>query len=194
MASSANRNPEPPGSPVTLITGTSRGIGRHLAKHCLARGHVVVGCSRTPADWSAAGYRHVVADVREEGEVLALFRELRRAHGRLDHLVNNAGIASMNHALTTPVSTVRNILDVNVVSTFLFAREAAKLMMRKGFGRIVNLSSVALLVALIHRGAVVVPLTDSVETQKPQFREVAEVEVVIALEGDGEPDFRETGV
>ena len=142
MASS-KRNPEPRGSPVTLITGTSRGIGRHLAEHCLARGHVVVGCSRTPADWTAPGYRHVVADIREEGEVLVLFRDLRKAHGRLDHLVNNAGIASMNHALTTPLSTVRNILDVNVASTFLFAREAAKLMMRKGFGRIVNLTSVA---------------------------------------------------
>ena len=69
-----------------------------------------------------------------------------------------------------------------------------------GPGRVVSIesdfspSSVALLVALVHRGAVVVPLTDSVEAQKPQFREIAEVEVIIAPEGEGEPSFRETGV
>lgn len=54
-------------------------------------------------------------------------------------------------------------------------------------------SSVALLIALIHRGMVVVPLTDSVETQKPQFRETAEVEAVISLEGDQDPVHLSTG-
>jgi 3-oxoacyl-[acyl-carrier protein] reductase len=57
--------------------------------------------------------------------------------------INNAGIASMNHCLLTPVDTVHRILNTNVVGTFLFCREAAKLMRRSTFGRIVNFATVA---------------------------------------------------
>jgi len=68
---------------------------------------------------------------------------LRREVGRIDHLINNAGIASLNHSLLTPIPTVRLVMDTNVCGTFLFCREAAKLMKKKNFGRIVNLTSVA---------------------------------------------------
>ena len=129
--------------PVTLITGTSRGLGRALAEHYLAKGHLVVGCSRRDATVAHDRYTHVALDVRDESAVLELFKTVRAEFGRLDHLVNNAGIASMNHAVTTPVDTVRNILDTNVTAPFLFAREAAKLMMKRRYGRIVNFSSIA---------------------------------------------------
>jgi 3-oxoacyl-[acyl-carrier protein] reductase len=56
--------------------------------------------------------------------------------------VNNAGIASYNHSLLTNISTVKKIFDTNVVGMFLFCREAAKLMNRNKFGRIVNISTV----------------------------------------------------
>jgi len=75
-----------------------------------------------------------------------MFRALRQEHGRLDALVNCAGIAAMNHALLTPMETVERLLRTNVAATFLCAREAAKLM--RGGGRIVNLSSVAVPLAL----------------------------------------------
>ena len=132
-----------PDSPVTVITGTSRGLGDHLARHYLARGHTVYGCSRKDAASKGDGYRHVVLDIRDETAVLALFHRIRGEAGRLDHLINNAGIASMNHSLTTPTATVRDILETNVTASFLFAREAAKLMMKRRFGRIVNFSSIA---------------------------------------------------
>jgi 3-oxoacyl-[acyl-carrier protein] reductase len=128
---------------VTLITGTSRGIGKYLSEHYLAQGHFVVGCSRTEVDWSMERYLHLTVDVTDEAAVRSLFGEVRSRFGKVDHLINNAGVASMNHALTTPISTVRRILEVNVTSAFHFAREAAKLMMKHRFGRIVNLSSVA---------------------------------------------------
>jgi 3-oxoacyl-[acyl-carrier protein] reductase len=130
-------------APVTVITGTRKGLGRNLAEHYARRGHRVVGCSRGEVDWQADGYVHYVADVADEAAVRRLLADVRKKYGRLDHLINNAGIASMNHALLTPLSSVNAVLSTNVVGTFLFCREAAKLMKANAFGRIVNITTVA---------------------------------------------------
>jgi 3-oxoacyl-[acyl-carrier protein] reductase len=129
--------------PVTVITGTRTGIGRFLAEYYAGRGHRVVGCSRGDVDWTLEGYTHYTVDVADEQGAKALFADVRKKCGRLDHLINNAGVASMNHSLLTPLATVHRVLDTNVVGTFLFCREAAKLMKTKGYGRIVNLTTVA---------------------------------------------------
>lgn len=134
--------------PVTLITGTRKGIGRYLAEHYLSRGHRVIGCSRQPAELQHPHYRHVATDVTDEHGVKALFASVRKELGRLDNLVNNAGIASMNHSLLTPVETVRRVMDTNLTGSFLFAREAAKLMQRAKYGRIVNFTTVAVALSL----------------------------------------------
>lgn len=145
---------------VVLITGASRGIGRELVRHYLAKGWQVVGCSRgpapadevpatdpggdpvEPADGGAA-YTHFQVDVTEEAAVAAMMRKISRRHGRLDLLINNAGIASMNLALTTPGSTAERLMATNFIGSFLVAKEGAKLMMRRRYGRIVNFSTVA---------------------------------------------------
>jgi 3-oxoacyl-[acyl-carrier protein] reductase len=74
---------------------------------------------------------------------MSLFSRVRKDFGRLDHLINNAGVASMNHSLLTPVSTLEKIFSTNATATFLFSREAAKLMKANRFGRIVNFTTVA---------------------------------------------------
>ena len=130
-------------APVTLVTGSRKGIGRFLAERYAKAGHRVVGCSRKAPDWTAPNYTHVTADVTNEQQVTALFAQISKDFGRLDHLVNNAGIASMNHSMLTPLSTVKDVLETNVVGTFLFSREAARLMQKRKYGRIVNFASVA---------------------------------------------------
>jgi 3-oxoacyl-[acyl-carrier protein] reductase len=130
-------------APVSLITGTRKGIGRFLAEHYLRHGHIVIGCSRTQPDWEAEGYVHYEADVANETDVRKILGDVRRRFGRLDHLINNAGVAAMNHALLTPGSTLQRVLETNVMGTFLFCREAAKLMQTRRYGRIVNFSTVA---------------------------------------------------
>jgi 3-oxoacyl-[acyl-carrier protein] reductase len=130
--------------PVALVTGARTGIGRAIAAHLLDRGYAVVGCSRKPEDRPLEGaYSHALCDVTDESAVVELVRGVRRARGRLDVLVNNAGVASMNHFLLTPGATLRRILATNVEGVFAVSREAAKLMRKRGFGRIVNLSTVA---------------------------------------------------
>jgi 3-oxoacyl-[acyl-carrier protein] reductase len=132
-----------PDQPITLITGTRKGIGKYLAEHYVGKGHRVIGCSRDDVDWSLHGYTHLLADVTDEEAAGRLFTTIRREHGRLDNLINNAGIASMNHTLLTPMSTVRAIVGTNLFGTFLFCREAAKLMSKAMHGRIVNFTTVA---------------------------------------------------
>jgi 3-oxoacyl-[acyl-carrier protein] reductase len=130
-------------SGVMLITGARKGIGRYLAEYYLSKGWQVIGCSRTQADPLPGAYRHFRLDVSDEPAVKAMFAAVRKDYGKLDALINNAGIASMNHALLMPVPTLQNILNTNVVGTFLFCREAAKLMQRQKAGRIVNFSTIA---------------------------------------------------
>ena len=133
----------PSRKPVTLITGTRTGIGQFLARYYTAKGHHVIGCSRSAIDWSLDDYEHFICDVADERSVKKIFSATRKKHGRLDHLVNNAGIASMNHALLTPLETVDKINRTNISGTFLFCREAARLMRKANYGRIVNMSTVA---------------------------------------------------
>jgi 3-oxoacyl-[acyl-carrier protein] reductase len=129
--------------PVALITGTRKGIGRHLAEHLAASGYLVEGCSREQPDWELANYRYHLCDVADEGAVKRMMGCIQRTHGRLDVAINNAGIASMNHSLLTPVSTLDSIMSTNFRGTFLVCREAAKLMKQGRYGRIVNLGTVA---------------------------------------------------
>lgn len=133
---------------VVLITGASRGIGLYLTQYYLEQGHIVIGCSRSPSSVSHAQYTHHCLDVADEKAVKALFSSVRKAHKRLDVLINNAGIAAMNHAMLTPLSTVEKIFSTNVFASFLFCREAVKLMRKQQFGRIVNFSTVAVPFAL----------------------------------------------
>lgn len=128
---------------VILITGSSKGIGYNLAKHFLSQGYVVIGCSRSATELHHEKYKHFCLDVSDEKQVNDLFMNIRKQYGRLDVLINNAGIASMNHTLLTPLSTVNKLFDTNFTGTFLFSRQAVKLMKKNNFGRIVNFSTVA---------------------------------------------------
>lgn len=129
---------------IMLITGTRKGIGRYLSEYYVKNGYYVVGCSRSESDFIDENYKHYCLDVSDEDQVKHIFNDLRKDFGRLDVLINNAGIASMNHSLLTPISTVKNILDTNVVGNFLFSRESAKIMKKHKFGRIVNFATFAI--------------------------------------------------
>lgn len=131
---------------VTVITGTSKGIGEFLAKYYLSKGHIVYGCSRSMPKWvneDLENYSHYLLDVSDEKAVKKMFGDIRKKHGHLENLINNAGIASMNHIILTPSYMVDNIVNTNFKGTFLFSREAYKLMSKKQYGRIVNFSTIA---------------------------------------------------
>ena len=130
-------------SGVMIITGSRKGLGRHLAEHYLALGWTVAGCSRGDSDLRHPAYSHHRLDVADEAAVVQMTRAVEQRHGRIDALLNNAGLAAMNHLLLTPQSAVRALVDANFLGTFLFLREAAKSMVRRKHGRIVNFTTVA---------------------------------------------------
>ncbi len=128
---------------IMIITGASKGIGKYLAEYYSKKGFHVIGCSRKSIDHKLDNYHHFILDVSDESEVKNMISSIRKKHGKVDILINNAGIASMNHALLTDIRTVNKIYNTNFFGTFLFCREASKIMARKKFGRIINFVTVA---------------------------------------------------
>ena len=128
---------------VFLITGSRKGIGRSLSEYYLEEGHSVVGCSRNNSDLEHANYTHFICDVTDENSVIKVVKNIKNLFGRIDVLINNAGIASLNHSLLTPGSSVEQIFKTNYFGSFYFSRECAKLMTKRRYGRIVNFSTVA---------------------------------------------------
>ena len=128
---------------VMLITGSRKGLGRYLTEYYLNKGFSVIGCSRAPVEIQSAEYKHFCLDIADEPAVKKMFSAVRKEHGHLDVLINNAGVASMNSVLLTPVSKLRELLDTNLIGTFLFCREAAKLMTKRKAGRIINFTTIA---------------------------------------------------
>ncbi|HWA77312.1 MAG TPA: SDR family oxidoreductase [Polyangiaceae bacterium] len=133
---------------VMVITGTRKGIGRHLAETYAKRGFIVEGCSRGEAGWEAENYTHHRVDVADERQVKTMISSVAKRHGRIDVLLNNAAVASMNHVLLTPAKASNRMLEVNVTGTMLFCRDAAKVMMRRRYGRIVNFTTIVAPIAL----------------------------------------------
>ena len=136
---------------VAVVTGASRGIGRAIALKLAEAGASVVvtattqqGAEKTAAEITAAGGKAlaVKVDVSVAAEVEGLFKEAVGAFGKLDILVNNAGITKDGLLLRMKEADWDAVLDVNLKGSFNCTREAAKVMSKARYGRIVNVSSV----------------------------------------------------
>ena len=134
--------------PVMIITGTRKGIGKYLAEYYTQNGFSVIGCSRDNVDFELNNYQHYCLDVSDESLVKKMFKEIRKKYGRLDVLINNAGVASKNHVLLTSLKEVHDSLNTNFIGTFICCRESIKLMKINQHGRIINISSIHVPLAL----------------------------------------------
>ncbi len=136
---------------VALVTGASRGIGRAVALRLAAEGASVVvtatsqeAAQKTADEIIAAGGKAlaVKVDVTAADEVAALMARTVETFGRLDVLVNNAGITRDGLLMRMKESDWQAVIDTNLRGTFLCTREASKIMTKARFGRIINISSV----------------------------------------------------
>ena len=139
---------------VAIVTGASNGIGRAIAEAFAAEGAKTVLVARRAEllDEVAAGIRSrggealpVPADLTREDEVTALFAKVTKAYGRLDVLVNNAGISTHKNTEDITLQFWNEALAINITAAFLCSREAIRIMkdQKPQGGRIVNIGSVS---------------------------------------------------
>ena len=126
-----------------LITGNRKGIGLFLTKYFLDQGKNVIGCSRSESNLQHKNHIHFLGDVSNEKDVLKIVREGYKKFGSIDILINNAGKASLNHSLLTPSKVVEDLFKTNFNGSFFFSKACAKYMIKKKYGRIINLSTIA---------------------------------------------------
>jgi citronellol/citronellal dehydrogenase len=146
--------------PVAFVTGASRGIGKQLALDLAERGYDLVVTARSTEDSPSAmpgtidqtaaaceargaAALPLPANVRNEDDVNAVVEQAYERFGRVDVLVNNAGVAPFGSPLEMPTRVFKVVMDVNVNGPFYFMRAVAPRMRDAGGGRIVNISSSA---------------------------------------------------
>jgi NAD(P)-dependent dehydrogenase (short-subunit alcohol dehydrogenase family) len=125
-------------SKIAIVTGGSRGIGRGIAEALLAEEWTVWTCSR-----HGQGSRHRAVDVRDQGQVEGFVKEVLDAEGRIDCLVNNAGLGIFGPVDELSGDQFREVIETNLNGCFYFIRAVAPAMKKQGSGWIVNIASLA---------------------------------------------------
>lgn len=138
---------------VAVVTGASRGIGRGIALELAKRGATVVVNYNASADAASelvtqiqaggGSALAVQADVSDEEGANALIKAAADAYGKIDILVNNAGTTRDNVIMMMKAEDFDSVIQSNLRSTWLCSKAAVRTMMRKRYGRIVNLTSIS---------------------------------------------------
>jgi NAD(P)-dependent dehydrogenase (short-subunit alcohol dehydrogenase family) len=133
---------------IVIITGAAKGIGRTISQQMVNEGYFTVivdvnekNGKNQEADFGAENARFYCADIGDEQQVAALFKFVIDNYGRLDVLVNNAGIIRDNIIWKMPTKDFDEVIRVNLRGSWLMCQEAAKIMRSQKYGRIINITS-----------------------------------------------------
>jgi 3-oxoacyl-[acyl-carrier protein] reductase len=136
---------------VSVVTGASRGIGRSIATALAAQGATVVAAARDEAklaevvreiEGKGGKAMAVTLNVSDPASVDATFARILETHGRIDHLINNAGITRDNLILRMKAEEWQDVITTNLSSCFYCTQAVMKPMLKQRSGRIVNVTSV----------------------------------------------------
>jgi NAD(P)-dependent dehydrogenase (short-subunit alcohol dehydrogenase family) len=126
---------------VALVTGASSGIGLVTAQALANAGYRVFGTSRKPAA-SSSDVAMLVCDVTDHASVRALVEDIMRQAGRIDLVVNNAGIGLLGGAEESSIAQAQHLFDVNVFGVARVVNAVLPVMRKQKSGRIINMSSI----------------------------------------------------
>ncbi|GHE21724.1 SDR family NAD(P)-dependent oxidoreductase [Halomonas urumqiensis] len=137
----------PSASPVAVVTGAARGIGLSTTQLFLEQGFTVVMVDRDAPELervssALSGTEPLVCDISEPDQVTELARELTQRHGRVDALVNNAGVADFRPLEETDYATWREVMATNLDGVFLTSQAMLPLL-KAARGAIVNIASIS---------------------------------------------------
>lgn len=145
---------------VAVITGAAQGIGRRTAELFAAHGYALALIDLQPSQQTLASIAthqipalDFVGDISNEEAVAQFVEKVRHRFGRVDALVNNAGISFIAPAETVSATDFRRVLDVNLLAPFLLCKAFGTIMLDQGAGAIVNVASIAGLVGIGDRSA-----------------------------------------
>jgi uncharacterized protein len=147
---------------VIVITGASSGIGRRLAIDLAARGAIVAGCGRSierlretlkEVRRTSPASAMIGCDVSDREQVQGMVAKILADYGRIDILINNAGIGMRKPFIETDVKIIQDIMQVNYLGAVYCAHEALPSMVARRAGHIVNISSGAGLIGTLNMGA-----------------------------------------
>jgi NAD(P)-dependent dehydrogenase (short-subunit alcohol dehydrogenase family) len=138
---------------VVLVTGASSGIGKAVAEHLVSEGHRVFGTSRNILTGvKMADVEFIRMDVTSESDVISAIQHIEAVAGRIDGVINNAGLGMVGPVESTSDEEVRRIYDTNVFGVFRVCRHVIPIMRRQKFGYIINITSLAGQMGLPFRG------------------------------------------
>jgi 3-oxoacyl-[acyl-carrier protein] reductase len=128
-----------------VITGASKGLGEAISLRLTRNGHRVIGLSR---DTSKVSIECIDCDVSSYQSVKAAARRIKKLGEPIDVVINAAGVASMNMAVTTDEGTVQKLIQTNLVGTIYSCQLFAPILLRQKFGSFINFSTIAVALAL----------------------------------------------
>ncbi|WP_395776874.1 SDR family NAD(P)-dependent oxidoreductase [Aquidulcibacter sp.] len=123
-----------------VVTGASRGLGLHIAQRARATGFKVIGISRSGE--STDGFEILKCDIADCDSIKAVAKEITKSE-QVWGVVNAAGVAAMNLAMTTPSATVNKVVSINLLGSIYVAQAFAKHFVRNQEGRLINFSTIA---------------------------------------------------
>jgi NAD(P)-dependent dehydrogenase (short-subunit alcohol dehydrogenase family) len=144
---------------VAIVTGGSRGLGQEMAEGLAEAGAALMLCARreewlTPAVdlMRARGYavEGAVCDVSRADQVQSVVDRTLATYGRIDILINNAGVSWGAEPEDMPLDKWQKVIDINLTGAFLFSQAAAREMLKREYGRIINVASLAGIQASVH--------------------------------------------
>lgn len=137
---------------VVLITGTSAGLGQGLAQIFHENGFIVYGTCRNPTRYPATEYSTLAMDVTDEKQVSEAVQHIFSRQGRIDILINNAGIGLASPTEIVGMDKLNALFQTNVMGTVLSLKYVLPIMRKQGHGKIINISSIGSEIALPYRG------------------------------------------
>tara|TARA_B100000029_G_scaffold516748_1_gene633629 strand:- start:5697 stop:6374 length:678 start_codon:yes stop_codon:yes gene_type:complete len=128
-----------------IITGANRGIGNAIAKRLIQQNHKVIGLVRNPNNLEFDG---IECDVTDYESIKNAYKKIKKIKKPVTGIINVAGVASMNMALTTDESTVQKLIQTNLVGTIYCCQILGPLLVREKKGSIINFSTIAVPLSL----------------------------------------------
>lgn len=139
-------------SKVVLITGGSSGLGKSIGEFLSAKGYQIIGTSRNPSKYADTKFALVTLDVTDTQSISACVKEAKQQFGRIDILINNAGVGITGPMEEIPIEEVRANFETNYFGPIQMMNEVLPIMRNQNEGLIINITSIAAFMGLPFRG------------------------------------------